>query len=92
MTGFGPRVACDATATQEASNLHRPRQRKAVVTGAAFSDRSDLAMMNCVRLRANPGRSVCWVNGALGSAEIGVKHMQLITAAQRQKLLETGRA
>jgi hypothetical protein len=32
------------------------------------------------------------VNGPLGSAQTGVKHMQLITSAQRQKLLENGRA
>jgi len=77
---------------KEAVNLHRPRQRKAAVTAGAASIPADLVLMSCVRLRADPARSVCLVNGPLGSAQSGVKHMQLITAAQRQKVLENGRA
>jgi hypothetical protein len=48
--------------------------------------------MSCVRLRTDPARSVCSVNGPLGSAQIGAEHMQLITPAEHQKLLENGRA
>src|ERR1017187_4851733 len=48
--------------------------------------------MICIRFRADPARSVCSVNGPLGSAQTGIEHMQLITSTQRQKLLENGRA
>src|ERR1700686_546405 len=36
--------------------------------------------MSCDRFRADPARSVCSVNGPLGSAQTGIEHMQLTTS------------
>ena len=72
--------------------LAPPRQRKAAVTAVALSIPAVPASMSRVRHRAAPKRSVLEANGPLRSAQTGIEHMTLITAAQRQKLLENGRA
>jgi hypothetical protein len=72
--------------------MHRPRQRKAAVTAGAASIRPDLALMSCVRFRADPARSVCFRERTAGVRPNRNRTMQLITSAQRQKLLENGRA
>jgi len=63
----------DATATPNVFDTHRPRQRKAAVTAGAAPSRADLALMICVRFRADPARSVSSVNGPLGSAQTGIE-------------------
>ncbi len=77
---------------KEAVDLHRPRQRKAAITAGATSIRPESGLVSCARLRADPARYVDRVNGPQGSALAGAKHMTLITAAQRPKLLENMRA
>jgi hypothetical protein len=72
--------------------LHRPRQRKAAVTAGAIAIPTYLPLMSCVRLGADPSSPWIWRTDHWGPPKQEIEPLQLITSAQRQKLLENGRA